>query len=49
VRDFYELHFLLFSLKHGGMSFEQFLKHAKGWAEDEPQPFDRPLFQAILG
>jgi hypothetical protein len=44
LRDFYELHFLLFSLKHGGINFEHFLKRAKAWAEDEPQPFDRPLF-----
>jgi hypothetical protein len=42
----YELYLLLQRLKSGGMSFEQFLAQAKAWAEDEPQPFDRPIIQA---
>ncbi|HYL43024.1 MAG TPA: hypothetical protein VEU97_06535 [Ktedonobacteraceae bacterium] len=31
----YELYLLLQRLKSGGMSFEQFLAQAKGWAENQ--------------
>ena len=45
MADPFELHFLLKSLKEGNLTFEQFLKRAKEWAEElqqKPVPLINP-------